>query len=77
MRFFLSLSPPTVRIGFVETEFTVPESDTGISVQLQVLEGFLAPELGDIVVTAATSDQSASGEPLQLAGDLGGLMLCT
>ena len=51
-----------VRIGFVETAYAVSETDGGVSVDLRLLEGFLAPELGDIIVGVDTNDITASGE---------------
>ena len=51
-----------VRIGFVETAYEVSETDGGVSVDLRLLEGFLAPELGDIIVGVDTNDITASGE---------------
>ena len=47
-------------IGFVETEFTVSETDPGVSLELRVLEGMIAPELGSVVVNVLTTDGTAT-----------------
>ena len=53
---------PAVRIGFVETEFTVSESESGVTLELAVLEGTISRELGNIIVTLSTNDRTASGQ---------------
>ena len=55
-------SAAAVLIGFAQTEVTVPETDAGLGLDLQVLEGVIAPELGDIVVRVDTQDRTATGE---------------
>ena len=54
-----------MRIGFVETYLTVSEAES-ITLEIQLLEGTIAPELGNIVVTVSTSDQTALGGPLNI-----------
>lgn len=49
-------------IGFEETEFEVMESDSGVSLELALLEGTIAPELDDIIVTVSTADRTATGK---------------
>ena len=56
-----------MRIGFVETDFTVSESETGVPFELRVLDGSLVSELGNIDVTVETRDISASGLSLSLS----------
>ena len=51
-----------VRIGFTQTAHTVSEVESGVPLTLRVLEGAIAPELGDILVTVSTNDNTASGE---------------
>ena len=53
---------PAVRIGFVETEFTVAESESGVTQELALLEGTISRELGNIIVTLFTNDRTASGQ---------------
>ena len=50
-----------MRIGYVETYLTVSETESDVLLEVQLLEGTIAPELGNIVVTVSTSDQTASG----------------
>ena len=54
-----------VRIGFVETYLSVYETESDILLEIQLLEGIIAPELGNIVVTVSTGVQTASGSTLQ------------
>ena len=56
----------TVRIGYVQTSFSVSESESDILLEIQLLEGFITPELGDVVVTVTTSDLTATGKPIGL-----------
>ena len=58
--FFVILFP--VRIGYVQTSLSVSESESNILLEMQLLEGTIALELGNIVVTVSTSDQTALGE---------------
>ena len=51
-----------VVIGFVQTEFEVMESDSGVGLELALLEGTIAPELDDIIVTVSTADRTATGK---------------
>ena len=51
-----------MRIGYAETSLSVSETESAIVLEIQLLEGTIAPELGNIVVTVSTSDQTASGE---------------
>ena len=55
-----------MRIAFVETYLSVFENKSDITLELQLLEGTIAPELGNIVVTVSTSDQTAIGETLNI-----------
>ena len=55
-----------MRIGFVETYLTVSEAESGITLSIQLLEGTIAPELGNVIVTVSTSDQTALGGPLNM-----------
>ena len=50
-----------MRIGYVETSFSVCETESDIVLEIQLLEGTIAPKCGNIVVTVSTSDQTASG----------------
>ena len=50
-----------VRIGYVETSFSVCETEPDIVLEIQLLEGTIAPKCGNIVVTVSTSDQTALG----------------
>ena len=51
-----------MRIGFVQTALTVSEADSGVGLEVRVLEGVLSPQLGNVPVTVSTNDVSASGE---------------
>ena len=51
-----------VRIGYVGTSLSVCETESDIVLEIQLLEGTIAPELGNIVVTVSTSDQTALGD---------------
>ena len=51
-----------MRIGYAETSLSVSETESDIVLEIQLLEGTIAPELGNIVVTVSTNDQTASGE---------------
>ena len=51
-----------MRIGYAETSLSVSETESDIVLEIQLLEGTIAPELGNIVVTVSTSDQTTSGE---------------
>ena len=44
-----------MRIGFAETNLLVSTTEIGILLEIQMLEGSIEPELGDIVVTASVS----------------------
>ena len=48
-------------IGFVQTSLTVSETDGSVTLEIRLMEGVIAPQLGDIVVTASSSDQTATG----------------
>ena len=52
-----------VRIGYVETDLSVSESESDISLEVKLLEGTIAHEVGSIVVTVSTGDLTASGGP--------------
>ena len=54
-----SFSP--VVIGFVQTSLTVSETDGSVTLEIRLMEGVIAPQLGDIVVTASSSDRTATG----------------
>ena len=51
-----------MRIGYVETYLSVCEIESDIVLEIQLLEGTIAPELGNIVVTVSTSDLTTLGE---------------
>ena len=51
-----------MRIGYAETSLSVSETESDIVLEIQLLEGTITPELGNIVMTVSTSDQTASGE---------------
>ena len=51
-----------VRIGFTQTTQTVSEADSGVPITLRVLEGVIAPELGNLQVTVSTADVTATGQ---------------
>ena len=53
----------TVHIGYIDTNLSVYENASDILLEVQLLEGTIAPELGNIVVTVSTDDhnQTASG----------------
>lgn len=51
-----------VRIGFVVTEFEVMESESGVSLELALMEGTIADELDDIIVSVSTEDRTATGK---------------
>ena len=53
----------TVRIGYVDTNLSVYENASDILLEVRLLEGTIFPELGNIVVTVSTDDQTASGWP--------------
>ena len=53
----------TVRIGYVDTNLSVYENASDIILEVQLLEGTIAPELGNIIVTVSTDDRTASGWP--------------
>lgn len=55
-----------VRIGYAQTSLSVSESESDILLEIQLLEGTIAPELGNIVVTVSTSDQTALGGSLNI-----------
>ena len=38
------------------------ETDNGVRLEIQLMEGVIAPQLGDIVVTVTSSGQTATGE---------------
>ena len=61
-------------IGFVETPLTVSETASGVVLEIQVLEGSIAPDLGSVVVTATSRDGSASGEPVYRSHSLCALL---
>ena len=50
-----------MRIGYVETSLSVCETESDIVLEIQLLEGTIAPKCGNIVVTVSTSDQTALG----------------
>lgn len=50
-----------MRIGFVDTEFEEPETVSGVSLELALLEGEIVPQLGNIIVTVSTDDRTATG----------------
>ena len=50
-----------MRIGYVETSFSVCETESDIVLGIQLLEGTIALKCGNIVVTVSTSDQTALG----------------
>ena len=50
-----------MRIGYVETSFSVCETESDIVLEIQLLEGTIAPKCGNVVVTVSTSDRTALG----------------
>ena len=52
-----------MHIGYVETHLSVSESESDISLAIELMEGIIAPELGSIVVAVSTQDLTASGAP--------------
>ena len=52
-----------VHIGYIETHLSVSESESDISLAIELMEGIIAPELGSIVVAVSTQDLTASGAP--------------
>ena len=57
----LLFSTSVVVIGFVNTDFSVSEAAGAVSFDLRVLEGMIAPELGDVIVTLSTIERTAEG----------------
>ena len=60
-----------VRIGFSEIYLSVFENKSDITLELQLLEGTIAPELGNIVMSVSTSDQTAIGGTLSIVSSQG------
>ena len=48
-------------IGFVQTPLTVPETETGVTLEIRLMDGVIAPQLGNIIVTASSRDDTATG----------------
>ena len=55
------LFPTELRIGFVEIEYSVQETDVSVNVEVAILEGTLEPGL-QVTVALSESDGSAVGE---------------